>query len=87
MTALMTSHMNFVSHPFRILGYTCQAMYGRELLGTYNFACLFFQHINDLSGCISMEDTLRKAYGTFLQLEACKKDLPESVSHILGMTE
>lgn len=45
------------------------------------------KHINDLSGCISIDDTLRKAYGTFLQLEACKKDLPDSVKHILGMTD
>lgn len=43
------------------------------------------KHINDLSGTIDVEDTLKKAEGFFLQLKECKQ-LPQQVKDIVGFT-
>ena len=44
---------------------------------------ILFQHINDMTLAIHLEDTLKKAEGIFLQLKAAKK-LPDSVKEIIG---
>lgn len=45
------------------------------------------KHINDLAGNINLDETLRKAYGIYQQLSACKQDLPDSLKFILGFNE
>nr|CAB3266828.1 TBC1 domain family member 15 [Phallusia mammillata] len=45
------------------------------------------KHVNDLSGSIDLEATLRKAEGLYLQLVTCKRDLPETVKDILGLNK
>nr|XP_039253583.1 TBC1 domain family member 17-like isoform X1 [Styela clava] len=45
------------------------------------------KHINELAGNINLDETLRKAYGIYEQLSACKQDLPDSVKFILGFNE
>ena len=42
-----------------------------------------FQHINDLSFAIDLEDTLKKAEGIYLQLKAMSQ-LPDSIIELLG---
>lgn len=48
------------------------------------FFLKYFQHINDISLSIPLEDTLCKAEGIFLQLKEYKK-LPKAVKEILGL--
>lgn len=43
-----------------------------------------FQHINDISLSIPLEETLCKAEGIFLQLKEYKK-LPKAIKEILGL--
>lgn len=43
-----------------------------------------FQHINDISLSIPLDDTLCKAEGIFLQLKEFKK-LPKAVKEVLGL--
>lgn len=51
--------------------------------GSFNFH-LFSQHINDMSGAIHLEDTLKKAEGIYIQLKDSKK-LPAPVAEIIGL--
>lgn len=51
--------------------------------GFFNFV-LFSQHINDMSGAIHLEDTLKKAEGIYIQLKDSKK-LPAPVAEIIGL--
>ena len=47
---------------------------------TYNY----FQHINDMSGTIDLEDTLKKAESLYKQVLACKT-LPDSIREIMKL--
>jgi hypothetical protein len=44
---------------------------------------VYFQHINDMTGAIHLEDTLKKAESIFLQLKQSKK-LPNHLKEVLG---
>ena len=60
-----------------------------HFLPFYNSTCVrfsvfpLFQHINDMTLCIHLDDTLKKAEGIFLQLKAAKR-LPDSIKEIIG---
>lgn len=49
----------------------------------FDFFFPFNQHINDMSGAIHLEDTLKKAEGIYIQLKDSKK-LPAPVAEIIG---
>ena len=42
------------------------------------------QHINDMTGAIHLEDTLKKAEGIHIQMKQSKK-LPDALKEIIGM--
>ena len=50
----------------------------------YGFSDIL-KYINDLSGRIDLQSTLRKAEGIYNQLHECKEDLPENVKRIMNL--
>ena len=50
----------------------------------YGFSDIL-KYINDLSGRIDLQSTLRKAEGIYNQLYECKDDLPENVKRIMNL--
>nr|XP_002123783.3 TBC1 domain family member 15 [Ciona intestinalis] len=66
----------------------CLALLDTEKSSLMKEDCGFteiLKHVNEMSGKIELQATLRKAEGIYLQLAACRKDLPDSIRQILDL--
>uniref|UniRef100_H2YWA9 TBC1 domain family member 15 n=1 Tax=Ciona savignyi TaxID=51511 RepID=H2YWA9_CIOSA len=81
-----TSWTNLPCPNFHLL--VCIALLDTEKSNLMREECGFteiLKHINEMSGKIDLEMTLRKAEGIYLQLSTCRKDLPVDIRHIIGI--
>lgn len=64
----------------------CFCLHIKKNILTLDSLIFFFfpKHINDMSGAIHLEDTLKKAEGIYIQLKDSKK-LPAPVAEIIGL--